>query len=219
MMKITGPAQFAEAFAVSRETVGRLELYADLLRTWQRTINLVAPSTLGDVWLRHFADSAQLVASAGASAKAKWVDIGSGAGFPGLVVAILRAEHGGALPMTLVESDTRKAAFLSEVARRTGVVVDIRAKRIENDATRFNLPPAEVVSARALAPLPRLLDLAAPYLAPGGHAVFLKGRDWEREVGEARRGWSFTLDARPSVTDPEARVLVLGDIASRSQDA
>lgn len=215
-ISITGPEPFRQAFAVSRETVGRLELYADLLKNWQRTINLVAPSTVAEVWQRHFADSAQLVDAVGPRPAAKWVDIGSGGGFPGLVVAILRAEDAGAVPLTLVESDTRKAAFLAEVARRTGVAVDIRAKRIESDATRFNLPPAEVVSARALAPLARLVELASPYLAAGGTALFLKGRDWEREVREAETaGWSFNLDARPSVTEPEARVLVLADIRRR----
>lgn len=214
-VRVAGPADFAQAFGVSRETAGRLELYADLLRTWQKTINLVAPSTLPDVWQRHFADSAQLVAVANVGPEAKWVDIGSGAGFPGLVVAMLRNEAAGAVPVTLVESDSRKAAFLREVARRTAVAVDIRAKRIESDATRFNLPATEVVSARALAPLARLLDLASPYLAAGGRAVFLKGREWEREIAEASTEWRFDVETRASVTDPEARVLVLGDIARR----
>ncbi len=208
---ISGPADFAAAFAVSRETLARLTLYAELLRQWQKTINLVAPSTLDQTWHRHIADSAQVLALAPAGV-ARWVDVGSGAGFPGLVVAILLAERDQTI-VTLVESDTRKAAFLAEVARRTGITVDIRAKRIENPATRINLPLAEIVSARALASLDRLLDLTVPYLRPDGTALFLKGRDWADEVKAAEASWRFELETRASRTDPEARVLKLTGIA------
>lgn len=212
-LTISSPSDFAAAYAVSRETADRLALYADLLRQWQRTINLVAPSTLDAVWQRHMADSAQLLALAPATPE-HWVDVGSGAGFPGLVIAILLAEH-GAPPVTLVESDTRKAAFLAEVARRTGVTVDIRASRIEKPATRINLPPARVVSARALAPLGKLLALTAPYLRPDGTALFLKGRDWAAELSEAEQDWHFTAEAIASRTDAEARVLRLTRITTR----
>lgn len=213
---ISGPDDFRAVFGVSRETADRLATYADLLRQWQPTINLVAPSTLDAVWDRHLADSAQVLAIALEDRPdiRQWVDMGSGAGFPGLVVAILLAEHGLGR-VTLIESDSRKAAFLAEVGRRTGVSVDIRTRRIENAATRINLPPAEIVSARALAPLVRLLELSSPYLAPQGLAVFLKGRGWEEEVRAAEVDWVFSARAVPSRTEAEARVLVLRDIARR----
>lgn len=130
---ITTPEDFARAFGVSRETLGRLETYEALLKQWQRTINLVAPSTLSDIWHRHFANSAQLLDLAPPRAE-HWLDLGSGAGFPGLVLAILLAERGHGR-VTLIESDTRKVAFLGEVARRVGVAVDIRGTRIEKSAT------------------------------------------------------------------------------------
>ena len=129
---ITTPEDFARAFGVSRETLERLETYEALLKQWQKTINLVAPSTLSDIWHRHFADSAQLLALAPPGAE-RWLDLGSGAGFPGLVLAILLAERGHGR-VTLIESDTRKAAFLGEVARRVGVAVDILGTRIEKSA-------------------------------------------------------------------------------------
>lgn len=212
---IKGPEDFAGYFSVSRETLGRLLAYAALLQQWQRTINLVAPSTLPDIWSRHFADSAQLLALAPPEARA-WLDLGSGAGFPGLVLAILLAEHGQA-KMALIESDTRKAAFLGEVARQTGVPVDIYPERIERSATQAKLASADVITARALAPLPRLMELAAPYFSPTTVGLFLKGRDVEAEVEAAGKSWSFEGTLQPSLTDPDGRIVVVRALKSKME--
>lgn len=213
--RITSSAAFQRAFAVSRETVERLELYHSLLLTWQKTINLVAPSTLDDVWHRHFADSAQLLALYPQGAKISY-DFGSGGGFPGLVLAILLAEK-GETRVTLIESDTRKAAFLGEVARKTGVAVEIRPERIEKVATQAKSQAIDVVTARALAPLPRLLDYVAPLFSPTTVALFLKGRDVDGEVEAARGKWAFDLDFRESLTDGEGRVAIVRNLRMRTE--
>lgn len=216
MHPINSPEDFAEAFGVSRETRGRLELYADVLRHWQKTINLVAPGTLPGLWQRHFADSAQLIRHVPPGAHT-WLDLGSGAGFPGMVMAILLSDRcltpGQPSPHhTLLESDTRKAAFLREVARQTGVAVDIVGQRIESPSTHAKVGRIDVVTARALAPMGRLLDLAAPFLSPHSKGLFLKGRDVEPEIVDARRKWSFDCTLAPSVTDPEGRVAVISNL-------
>ncbi len=196
------------AVAASPETLARLAALEALLGRWSARINLVAPSTLAEAWTRHVADSAQLWPLAPRGAR-RWADLGAGAGFPGLVIAALAAERGGPR-VTLVESDRRKAAFLGEAARAMGLAVAVLAERAEA------APPqgAEVVSARALAPLPALLPLVARHLAPAGTALLPKGRGWEAEVEAARAaGWRFALDAAPSATDPAARLLRLTEIA------
>lgn len=205
--EIKTPGDFARVFAVSRETIEKLSTYEALLRQWQKTINLVAPSTLDHIWSRHFADSAQLFALAPPDAK-RWLDLGSGAGFPGLVLAIMLAGRDGA-KVTLVESDTRKAAFLGEVARRTGASVDIRPERIEKFATQTKLQPVDVITARALAPLPRLLELAAPAFSPQTLGLFLKGREAEAEVDAAREEWAFESTLQPSLTDAGGRIVLI----------
>ncbi len=210
---VSGPDDFAARFGVSRETISKLLTYESLLKQWQKTINLVAPSTLGAIWDRHFADSAQLLALAPPGAK-RWLDLGSGAGFPGLVLAILLAERGGAT-MTLMESDSRKAAFLREVARQTGVPVDILCERIEKSATQSKV---DVITARALAPLPRLLDLAAPYFAAETVGLFLKGREAQAEVDAARERWDFTVALHPSQTDSEGRVVAVSALKAKTED-
>ena len=159
--RVEGPSDFARVFNVSRGTLDRLESYSRLLTQWQAKINLVAPGTLTEVWHRHFADSAQLIALAPPAAKT-WLDLGSGAGFPGLVVAVVLAEK-GVCRVTLCESDTRKAAFLADVKRKLGLAVDIISARIETDSTQVTVGRVDVVSARALAPLQRLVPLSAPY--------------------------------------------------------
>ncbi|MFG1282173.1 16S rRNA (guanine(527)-N(7))-methyltransferase RsmG [Xanthobacter autotrophicus] len=196
----------AIAAVVSRETLGRLTIIADLLVKWQKTINLVAPATLPDLWARHVGDSLQLVHHV-PQTPLRWVDLGSGGGFPGLVVAAVLAERDGA-HMHLVESDTRKAAFLREAARLAQLPVSVHAARIEQVAQAL-APGTHVVSARALAPLPKLLDLAAPFLAAGAIGLFPKGRDAERELTEAARSWTLDCDLRPSTSDPEARILLV----------
>lgn len=201
-----GAAMAAVEAAVSRETFQRLSGIVDLLLRWQPTINLVAPASLPAVWQRHVADSLQLVQLAPPGAR-RWVDLGSGGGFPGLVVAAVLAERPDAR-VILVESDSRKAAFLRESARVIGLPVEVHAARIEKVAADL-APGTHVVSARALAPLAKLLDLAAPFLAAGALALFPKGRDTERELTEARKGWTLAVDLAPSHTDPEARIVVV----------
>jgi len=213
--RISTPEAFAEAFGVSRETLDRLATYETLLKTWQRTINLVAPSTLEDVWHRHFADSAQLVPLAPADARI-WVDVGSGAGFPGLVCAMLLAEK-GQCRVALVESDTRKAAFLSEVARKTGVAVEIVAARIEKIATQDKFGSIDVLSARALAPLDKLLELVAPMFSANTTALLLKGRDALLEIEEAQKAWSFDYALTPSLTESEARVAAIRNLQVKTE--
>jgi 16S rRNA (guanine527-N7)-methyltransferase len=214
MPKINTPAGFAAHFRVSRETLARLEVYATELERWQKTINLVAPSTLPQVWQRHFADSAQIAALAPAKSKT-WVDLGSGGGFPGLVVAIMLAPAGNTR-VTLVESDTRKAAFLRQVARTVGVPVDILAERVEQAATRANLKGADVVSARALAPLSRLFEWIQPMAGPETVLLLPKGRDVAAELQGAEVKWNFDFELVPSLTDPDGRIVVVRRLSPRA---
>src|SRR6266508_4117959 len=181
-ISISGPTDFAEVFKVPRETVHRLARYAELLAHWQARTNLVAPSTLPTLWSRHFADSAQLCALAPEARL--WLDLGSGAGFPGLVIAILQTGTPD-FRMHLVESNRKKCAFLAEVARATKAPVDIHPMRVEDLADSAESLVPDVVSARALAPLPRLFGLAAPFFAGGTRGLFLKGHEAEAEVEAA----------------------------------
>ncbi len=194
---------FQDATGVSRETLDRLAAYADLLRKWQRAINLVSRTTLPDLWRRHMYDSAQLLPLAPADT-GPWLDLGSGAGFPGLVLAIM-----GARDMHLVESDTRKAAFLREAARITTTNVTLHTARIENVAPF----PAAVVTARALAPLPKLLELAAPFLNSDSVALFPKGQDMELELTEAAKYWNMRAERQPSLTDSSGVLLRLTEVS------
>jgi len=208
---------FGRHFDVSRETIDKLLTYEALLRQWQKTINLVAESTLDAIWSRHFADSAQLLALAPPVAN-RWLDLGSGAGFPGLVLAVMLVGRDGA-KVTLVESDTRKAAFLGEVARRTGASVDIRPERIEKAATQSKLGPVDVITARALAPLPRLLELAAPAFSDQTVGLFLKGREAETEVDAAKERWTFACELLPSLTDAGGRIVVVRALEAKTPEA
>jgi 16S rRNA (guanine527-N7)-methyltransferase len=230
MRPIRGPGDFAAAFHVSRETVARLAVYADALRQWQTAVNLVAPSTLDALWHRHFADSAQLVPLAPAARD--WVDLGSGAGFPGLVAAVLLADapkpladhqQAGLRParVTLIESNMRKCAFLREVVRRTQIAgslsVDILSTRIEMFATQASLPPPDVVSARAVAPLDKLFALAAPLFASSTVGLFLKGRDAAAELQAAGNLWNFQAELVPSRTEHDARIVVVRNLERKSE--
>ncbi len=201
-----GPEGFVADTGVSRETLERLRTYADLLVKWTARIDLVAPSTLPDLWRRHMLDSAQLAPLVAPDVR-RLVDLGSGGGFPGLVLAIL-----GAPDVHLVESDQRKCAFLREVARATGTPVTIHAARIEA------VPPlmADLVTARALAPVDRLLGWAVPHLAPGGCCLFLKGVRSDDELTAASGTWTMAVDPLPSRSDPSGRILRLKDIARAS---
>jgi len=192
-------AALAASLGVSRETLGRLTVYVDFLQRWQRAINLVGPATLADPWRRHILDSAQLLAHLPPDT-VSLVDLGSGAGFPGMVLAVL-----GVPGVVLIESDRRKAQFVREVARATGTEVAVRAERIE----RLAGWPADVVTARALAPLPRLLPLAERFLAADSVALFLKGRNAERELTQALKSWHMVPEMFPSLSAPTGTVLKL----------
>jgi len=192
---------------VSRETTARLEHYVALLTKWNPAINLVAKSTLPDVWSRHILDSAQLFDLCPLQART-WVDLGSGGGFPGLVVAILASEARPDLQVTLVESDQRKATFLRTVARETGVVAAILGQRSEELAPQS----ADVLSARAFAPLPLLLSQAFRHLKPGGVAFLPKGAQADSEIAEALATWAFRVQKTPSKTDLRAVILTIGEL-------
>jgi len=192
---------------VSRETFDRLVAFEQLFLKWNRSINLAAPSTLDDVWRRHILDSAQLARIA-PQAK-RWVDLGSGGGFPGLVLAFLLAEREGAA-IDLVESNRKKASFLQAVIGQFGLPARVVARRID-DSYPLVLEP-EIVTARALAALPALLDLSAPWLTKGATALFHKGRDYRTEVEESTHRWGFYLVEHPSMTDPHGVILELSEL-------
>ena len=184
----------------------RLKIFVALLAKWNAAINLVSPASLTDVWTRHVADSAQAIDYAPIR-RARWLDMGSGAGFPGVVIALITADTPNPVEMILVESDQRKAAFLSTVSRETGVPMIIQAARIEAVAPQN----VDIVSARALAPLVKLCAFAERHLAPDGAALFLKGGHYDAEIAEARRTWSFSLDVGRSSTDPAGAILIMKD--------
>jgi 16S rRNA (guanine527-N7)-methyltransferase len=197
---------------VSRETEDRLVAIVALLEKWQRTINLVAPASLPQVWTRHIADSLQLVPLAGDARR--WVDLGSGGGFPGLVVACVLAERPGA-DVTLIESDTRKAAFLREAARIAELPATVLPARIEQVAPKI-AAGVEVVSARALAALPKLIDLAHPFLAQGATGLFLKGQDVDNELTETAKSWRIDAEIKESLTGHGGRIVIVRSAAPLS---
>lgn len=216
---VTTPEEFANYFEISRETLELLKIYEETLRHWQKTINLVAPSTVESIWQRHFADSAQLLRLAPENVQS-WVDLGSGAGFPGMVVAILLAGKrppGANAIVRLFESDARKAAFLGEIARKTSVAVDIIHGRIELSSTQSNFGAVEIVSARALAPLERLLGLSCRFFGTDTIGLFPKGREVEREIDTARKHWDFDVRLEQSLTDKEGRIAVIRQLAAKSK--
>jgi 16S rRNA (guanine527-N7)-methyltransferase len=196
---------------VSRETFEKLELLERELRRWQAIKNLVGPATLDRIWDRHIVDSLQLLDLAPDAGT--WLDLGAGAGFPGLVLAIAGAERG--LQVHLVESNSRKCAFLRHIARLTGAPAKVHEARLETVVPGF-VGKADVVSARALASLPMLLDWTEPLLKAGTMGLFPKGRDAEIELTEARKKWTFEAEILPSLTDPEARILRITSIESHS---
>jgi 16S rRNA (guanine527-N7)-methyltransferase len=188
---------------VSRETAARLDRFVELLLSWRQKLNLIAASTVGTVWTRHIADSLQLIRLAPDART--WLDLGSGGGFPGLVIACALADRDGTR-VDLVESNARKAAFLGEAARVLKVPAVVHCVRIEDFV---QIDSAEVVVARALAPLPRLLGYVAPALEKGAKGLFPKGQDVEAELTEAAKSWNIAAELLPSLTDPKARIVVV----------
>ncbi|RWN64049.1 16S rRNA (guanine(527)-N(7))-methyltransferase RsmG [Mesorhizobium sp.] len=192
---------------VSRETFERLVEFETVFQKWNRRINLAAQSTQGDVWRRHILDSAQL-ARIKPDAK-RWLDLGSGGGFPGLVLAFLLAERDGA-SIDLVESNRKKASFLQAVVGQFNLPARVVARRID-DAYPFVSTP-QIVTARALASLPVLLELSAPWLTTGTCGLFHKGRDYRTELAESAQRWSFDLVEHASATDAHGVILELSDL-------
>ncbi len=207
------PEIFSESGIVSRETLARLELYAALLVKWQRAINLVGRESLPDLWRRHMLDSAQLaehIPSARPDGQPlTLVDLGSGAGFPGLVLAIMASDAGRQWHVHIVESDARKCAFLATVARETKTDVKIHTARIEK-LTPF---AADLVTARALASLESLLDYAEAFMMPESHCLFLKGATAADELTAAAKSWKMTVEQLPSQSGPAGNLLHIRDIS------
>lgn len=197
---------------VSRETESALDQFVELFLRWQRAVQLVANSTLAQLWTRHIADSLQLLDLA-PNAKV-WADLGSGGGFPGLVVAIALKEKSGA-KVHLIESDQRKAAFLREAVRTLDLPAMIHVKRIE-EVPSETLPGLEIVTARALAPMPELLELAHPFLKDGAKGLFMKGANVDNELTDATKSWSIKSTIVPSKTDREGRIVVVEQALSKN---
>jgi 16S rRNA (guanine527-N7)-methyltransferase len=200
---------------VSRETVEKLEHFASLFQKWARSINLVAPSTLGDLWQRHILDSLQLYQLS--PAPKTWVDLGSGGGFPGVIMAIClsEAENGW---VHLVESNNKKAAFLRVALRETGARGSVHPIRIE--AAPAEIPNCDAISARALADLSQLLDHCAPWMLLEGSktvAFFHKGRDYQQEVDKAVSRFQFDLIKHASVVEPDSVVLEIANLSRRTK--
>ena len=190
-------------FDVSRESAERLETYASLLLQWQARINLIGPSTRDDIWARHIADALQLLALLPDGVKTL-ADLGSGAGIPGLILAIARP-----LEAHLFESNLKKGAFLREAGRQTGTRARIHSVRIEEARALAETIKAETVTARALAPLPKLLDYAQTFLENGAIGYFHKGQDVDAELTEATKSWKMQVEKHPSMTDSRGVILVV----------
>ena len=195
---------FAAEYGVSRETLGRLTTYAALLEKWNQAINLVAKSTVSDLWSRHFRDSAQIMQHVTVP-KGHWIDLGSGGGFPAIVCAIMGE---GAYHVTCVESDVRKSTFLQTVARETEAPVKVLNQRAEDLSSQI----ADVITARAFTGLTDLLGYAH-VLRPGGQALFLKGASHQEEIKAALATWRFTVQTHQSVTQSDAAVLSINEIS------
>ena len=192
---------------VSRETMARLEAFAEITVKWTTKINLIAKSTVGDVWDRHIIDSAQLYQYA--PPFDHWVDIGSGGGYPGIVMAVMAAEKRPDSHFSLIESDLRKATFLRTAIRELSLNAYVIPQRIEAAAQTS----ADIVSARALGSLNDLMPLVHRHLKPTGTALLMKGRRHAEELDAVSDDWAFDLDAYPSITDPSSRILSIKRIS------
>jgi 16S rRNA (guanine527-N7)-methyltransferase len=201
------PGKVIQDLNVSRETHERLEVFANLVRKWNQKINLVSRNSLNDLWNRHIVDSIQVFRCA--KDWETWVDMGSGGGFPGLIVGILALDENPNGQVALIESDQRKSAFLRTAARECGVTCQVLTDRIE----RVDARQSDVVSARALASLNTLLGYAQHHLRPQGIALFPKGITWQKEIEEARLEWQFNVEAITSLTEPGAAILKINGVS------
>ena len=206
-------ARVAAAFGLPADTMARLDAYVALLERWQARVNLIGPATVGDIWGRHIADSLQLIALAPADARV-WLDLGSGAGLPGLVLAIALAGRPG-FAMHLVEANARKCAFLAIAGAAAGVPVTVHRARIEALGREAGHPRPEIICARALAPLSELLPLARPFMWKRTVLLLHKGQDVERELTEATISRKLTIERRASVVDPAATILRIREASDR----
>lgn len=193
---------------VSRETSERLDTFVALVNKWNPAINLVSRSSLPNLWERHILDSVQVFGAAPKTID-HWVDIGSGGGFPGVVIAILAAGRAPNARITLIESDSRKATFLRTALRETGCVGTVINQRIEQAVPQR----AGIVSARALADLSDLLRYAQRHLDPTGVAIFPKGATWKHEIATAKTQWNFAYEAATSKLDPDAAILSITGVS------
>ena len=198
---------FAGLENVSHETIERLHLYADLLKVWNPSAGLVAKSTLPQLWTRHFLDSAQLLKAA-PNSQIRWIDLGTGGGLPGMVLAIMCDEQRPSDEFVLVESNVRKCEFLKTVCRETGV----RAEILHGRAETLEPQAANVATARALTSLSQLLYFASRHLVEGGMALFHKGAGRQSEIDDAQKKWTFRLTEMPSITNDAGAVLQVCDI-------
>lgn len=208
LMQADDPDMALADFDVSRETQQRFSVLVEELHRWQKAKNLVGPGTLDSVWTRHIADSVQLAAVA--PGMKRWLDLGSGAGFPGLVIAILLIGEEGAR-VHCVESNGRKCSFIRHAARMTGAPVTVHNARLEDVVPSF-VGKIDILTARALAPLSRLLDWTAPLLTTGVQGLFPKGDNALGELTEARKSWKFDVEMIPSRTDPRGQILRIGSL-------
>ncbi|HEY1505936.1 MAG TPA: 16S rRNA (guanine(527)-N(7))-methyltransferase RsmG [Stellaceae bacterium] len=198
-----GPAGFARVSGVSRETLDKLTAYVELLSQWNRRINLISANTMGDVWRRHILDCAQLTKHLPRQTRVV-VDLGAGAGLPGLVLAAM-----GVPEIHLIESDLRKSAFLREAARIMDVPVALHPERIEKTAAF----PADAVVARACASIDQLIDFSVKFISSRTVCLFLKGEAADAELATARASWNLTVETVPSLSDPSGAILKLSAIS------
>jgi 16S rRNA (guanine527-N7)-methyltransferase len=219
-----GPDEFQESTNVSRETIERLETYSALLKEWSAKLNLIGPGTVDHIWHRHFLDSAQFLPHGRPKDSATpqvWADVGSGAGFPGMVLAIM-----GASPMHLVEANSNKCEFLTAVGGATGTEVMIHGHRVEKMKRQdFSLTGPDVIAVRAVAPLPKLLKRLGGLLTPNTVLLLAAGQDIESALTKAGKSWKMTVERLPSRTHPASSILRIQDLhlngakADKSQPA
>lgn len=201
-----------DALDVSRETLLLLESFAEEVARWTKNINLIAPSSIPDLWARHIVDSAQLICGLSVPDQATWVDLGSGGGFPGIVLAIIAKEKHPGLKFTLIESDTRKSAFLKLQTKSFDLNVNVVSKRIENAEPSH----ADFVSARALAPLKILLGYVFRHINPEGIALIPKGRHVDSELLDSWEDWSFDVDRQRSKLNDDSTILKILNLRKRA---